>query len=298
MYLTIYILYLYINSEQDLIEYQAKCEYLKQSLLLNVKAKETFLVQPPDISQIRGGYKSLTVGAKLTFFFGKVLIYIMNIIGFSHIIPSMLVLCCFCCFTWPFKTARNCMKATLSEDKWINLFMSTNFFTVPALVVYFAFLDSGAYDEIQSWHIFYITWGASIGIMCVITSFLNKKQQSKFDNFLWSVIGVEATDTGKGYDDPSWFIVACLPAVVAGFIANYILEEKFLLECDNDTGDICFEDGRGCCVVISSHKLENFYDFMGGLFSNILAAYAFIRICGWILALGDLEMRAYATKRN
>ena len=41
-----------------MIEYQAKCEYLKESLLSTVKAKETFLVEPTDVSQIRGRYKS------------------------------------------------------------------------------------------------------------------------------------------------------------------------------------------------------------------------------------------------
>ena len=318
VYITIYlIIYLPIKCqhqskrEKDLEEYQRKCAYLKNelkgwstnyseigSLFKELDPEETYLVQPPDIDQILGGYKSLTLGGKISFFAGKILTYFANFIGLSHIVPSLFIVCFFYCFTWMCQCSRDCLSVMFTTHKWLNLYMSLSFFIVPPLIVYFCFIYSGVYDEIQSWHIFYIAWGSSIGIFCLIHSTMDRKKQREFDKFLWSIIGVEANDTGKGYDDPSWFIVACLPAVVAGFIANYILEEKFLLECNNETGDICFEDGRGCCVVISSHDISNFYDFMGGLFSNILAAYAFIRICGWILALGDLELRAYAKKQK
>ena len=59
---------------------------------------------------------------------------------------------------------------------------------------------------------------------------------------------------------------------------------------------ICYKDQ--CCELVSSHDISNFYSFSGSLASNILAAYAFVRIIAWICVQSDLEALATATKKK
>merc|ERR1719471_703114 len=70
-------------------------------------------------------------------------------------------------------------------------------------------------------------------------------------------------------------IASLLPSAIIGFIANFVLEEKFVLKCNegfaNEGTNLCSQDGSGCCQVISSHDIWNVQDFVGGLASNILA---------------------------
>merc|ERR1712129_676776 len=76
-------------------------------------------------------------------------------------------------------------------------------------------------------------------------------------------------------------IAALFPSAIIGFIANFFLEEKFKLQCDDSLDaigtNICSIDGSGCCEIVSSHDVWNSYTFIGGLASNILATWAIIR---------------------
>ena len=95
-------------------------------------------------------------------------------------------------------------------------------------------------------------------------------------------------------------ITSLLPAAVIGFLANHILEEKFLLECDAKlkSGDICYENGEACCIVISSHHFDHLFDFAGKLASNILAAFGVIRIIGWFMITNNKKIRHMVKKYN
>ena len=195
----------------------------------------------------------------------------------------------------------------------------------PFIIVYIVLLDAVDYDgwkgEIQSWMIGYIIWG--IFTFILISMFLygavfarNKAEaqslifQKCIDWLLW-IIGVQfnlkgAADIRDFGADVALFIVfvfpavaAILPCAIVGFIANYVLEEKFELKCSEDitNDDLCFEDGGyGCCEVISSHDFINSYSFMGGLASNILATWAIIRIVGYIMVNTSPELSMFANK--
>merc|ERR1711933_139742 len=77
-------------------------------------------------------------------------------------------------------------------------------------------------------------------------------------------------------------LASLLPAAVFGFIANFVLEEKFELKCDGiGENDCAVQTEIGCCDIISSHELNNTYEFAGGLASNIIATWAVIRIFGY-----------------
>jgi len=95
-------------------------------------------------------------------------------------------------------------------------------------------------------------------------------------------------------------IASLLPSAIIGFIANFVLEEKFVLKCNegfaNEGTNLCSEDGSGCCQVISSHNVWNAQDFVGGLASNILATWAIIRICGYLLVNASSEASVWAKR--
>ena len=100
-------------------------------------------------------------------------------------------------------------------------------------------------------------------------------------------------------------IPACaslLPAAIVGFISNFVLEEKFELKCDDnfvtDDIDLCFDSSYGCCKVISSHSWRNFYRFLGGLASNIIASWAIIRICGYLLVNASPDFSVHANRKR
>merc|ERR1712228_733035 len=97
-------------------------------------------------------------------------------------------------------------------------------------------------------------------------------------------------------------IAALLPSFIIGFIANFALEEKFELKCSddftNEGTNLCSADGTGCCQVISSHDISNTYTFVGGLASNILATWAVIRICGYLLVSASDTASVFAKRKK
>lgn len=83
------------------------------------------------------------------------------------------------------------------------------------------------------------------------------------------------------------------------FLANYALQPSYALKCSVDTvSDICFDEGEGCCEVISSHEFESSYSFVGGLSSNIIATWAVIRVCGFLLIQASPDLAVYGRKRK
>ena len=236
-----------------------------------------------------------------------------------HALPSALFGACCCWIPYVF--------CTNDEDDWfiaIWVVICTLGLTfMPFIMVYVVLLDSVDVDEwngeIQSWMIAYISWGiiSYLLSMIVLSTMVYEtwKQMEKMKtlmHIMFFIIGVDFGDIDFQalYNSNMVFgfcvvgvfpsMVASLPSAIVGFIANFVLEEKFVLQCsdDIDDTDLCFNNsGHGCCQVISSHDLRNSYSFMGGLASNILATWAIIRILGYLIVNIAPEAAIFA-KRN
>merc|ERR1711971_6931 len=154
----------------------------------------------------------------------------------------------------------------------------------------------------------YIVWGFFSFLITVAMSAMSEcgylNHYKSIVNVVTLVIGVDFGNfdvrrTGFGLTGVAvLFLFPCLasllPAAVCGFIANFALEKKFELKCSEDIiSDICFDDSFGCCEVISSHDVTNSYAFLGGMASNILATWAIIRICGYLLITAFPKLALY-----
>ena len=197
--------------------------------------------------------------------------------------------------------------------------------TTPILSVSCILSFTEVYDDgIQSWMISWLIWGIlafviiSMYIFGIIRGISEKDKIVKILNrIVLLIIGVDfgninvegLLEAGYGENDP-WklfgvFLVfpslACfMPAAIAGFIANYFLEEQFTLKCSKDTQNnyLCFEEKYGCCQIVSSFDYTNSYIFIGGLASNILAIWAIVRIIGYVMANASPTLTLYAKRKK
>ena len=230
-----------------------------------------------------------------------------------HLIPTfcvaVVVLCCI------FITCDN--KLERSRTKFAFIILSTlGLLIVPFIIVYSILLGavdhSGWNGEIQSWMISYLSWGIFSFLYSTIVALaiVMEVKLTLIMALMFWIIGVDFGDI-----DPDNFranltfalavvfvypaLAALLPATIIGFIANYVLEEQFELQCSHDITDseLCFDDKYGCCEIISSHNIQDSYQFMGGLSSNILATWAIIRIIGYLMVNVTPEAAIFA-KRN
>ena len=198
----------------------------------------------------------------------------------------------------------------------------------PVMIVCIILFHTDIYSEVQSWMIAYITWGAItfILIYIFIIALFGVKDKKKSDkltkintNIILYIVGVDlgkidirdkiensdVLEVVKGKDMALAVLMmippcaALLPSAIAGFLANYVLEEKFELKCKDDfvNEDICFDTSYGCCEVVSSHNWRNMYSFMGALASNILASWAVIRIAGYLLVNAYPNFSVHANRR-
>merc|ERR1719382_1892891 len=179
------------------------------------------------------------------------------------------------------------------------------------------------WDEIQSWMVSYIVWGvSSYTIFCVLLCAQSKQitqsGPSGFDTMMNVVLKIIGVDFGgvsimawsqANPMDPKFWAILCLfpslasllPAAIAGFIANFILEERFELSCDGieeNTDDCAVVTTDGCCEIISSHAAENMYGFLGGMASSILATWGIIQIFGFLIVSAFPEFALYAKKKK
>eukprot|EP00484_Ammonia_sp_Unknown_P022694 CAMPEP_0197027970 /NCGR_PEP_ID=MMETSP1384-20130603/7807_1 /TAXON_ID=29189 /ORGANISM="Ammonia sp." /LENGTH=573 /DNA_ID=CAMNT_0042456905 /DNA_START=44 /DNA_END=1765 /DNA_ORIENTATION=+ len=203
-----------------------------------------------------------------------------------------------------------------------NMLAYSGMLYVPAGVVYFALTRLDTWDEIQSWMISYVVWALLayvfsavywMGVQCHCG-------MSVIEDAMDLIIGVDLGDLklaiegkgGKAFEGTAKkksfkalsFIIpsfcALFPAAIVGFLANFILEEKFELVCSEDMvaeHHVCFEEAYGCCDVISNHDYRNTYQFLGGLFSNIIGMWAVIRICGYLVVNAFPAFSAYAKRK-
>ena len=188
----------------------------------------------------------------------------------------------------------------------------------PITIVSCLLLETEQWDEIQSWMISYLAWGIfsfSISIAVVRAhAWGNHSQVKSILDVVAFVIGVDfgdfdlsnASQSGTVIRFSLWFLfpalASVLPCAACGYIANFVLEKKFELKCSEDItasdSTICFDDSYGCCEVISSHDAESSSSFLGGMASNILAVWAIIRICGYVMVNSFPQLAPFAQKRK
>eukprot|EP01083_Nonionella_stella_P001658 4725_1 len=160
----------------------------------------------------------------------------------------------------------------------------------PVLVVKYVLLIVDKYnDEIQSWMIAYITWGVTAYITATLYNgavFSGDWSEGNnlfnmLANIILLVIGIDFGDFDMFSDGGMsfWCMIICgsdeqrftgiavlilfpaiaslLPAAICGYVANFVLEEKFELKCGTGitTDYLCFDDG--CCKLVSSHDIQN-----------------------------------------
>eukprot|EP01084_Bolivina_argentea_P171468 297066_1 len=251
------------------------------------------------------------------------------IIGF-HVFPSLILACC--CVVGPMMIVL-CIKDLDAQNEdtcfarmvWpFYAVFYVGIAVIPVVIILLILYETELYPEIQSWMISYITWGivSYIFTMGYMTAAVMQQELTLINNIILLINGVDfdvdvsqlvkigfEKNEGAEIDADAWAglgivfifpsIASVLPSSIVGFIANYVLEEKFELKCNdeiiNDT--LCFDEKFGCCEVISSHDVRNTYAFIGGLASNILATWAFIRIVGYLMVNINPEVSMLA-KRN
>eukprot|EP01083_Nonionella_stella_P079724 218881_1 len=308
-------------------EIKTKFPELYNALIINViKGKVTKIDPPlkiPEDVQKRKSIASLFVPL-----LGKIVACCTLIIIALHLVPFVLL---------SFAYWRCIDLESLSVgagDRMTSVFYIIMFcgFVAPPLIMTWLLLSKlRLYDEIQSWMIAYIVWGIFTFMVLttytILTIILQGRKQKKYlrtvNRIIFFIVAIDfgAFDiismlsaknvyiedifSGQAMGLVTFFlqmpIASLLPSAVCGFIANYILQEKFELKCRTEivNTNICFNSLEyGCCEVISSHNWMNSYAFMGRFASNILAVWAIIRICGYLLAnaRSDYAIHAKRTK--
>jgi len=152
------------------------------------------------------------------------------------------------------------------------------------------------FPEIQSWEVCYIMWSLCVSIaywiQIVLLEIMRKEDKAAakdtMSKWLLYPFGIKPSEAG---DSNRWSIplVSFAPAMVAGFLANFILEEKYVFQCDHSAydsiSDVCYHDEGVCCIAISSHTAP--ITFMASLASTILAAWGVIKAIGHLICISD-----------
>eukprot|EP01083_Nonionella_stella_P229530 812332_1 len=173
-----------------------------------------------------------------------------------------------------------------------------------SLLMYVVFIYGG-YSEIQSWMVGFVAWSFFRSFVWLLDDYATMTANVKLMDMIgatsWLINGIHISENVDVKSAGLFRSLMCLlPASVCGFLANYILQERFMLKCKESYMDsnVCFDDGVGCCEVVSSHDLMNAYYFTGGLVSNILASFTVIRISAWMLTFVNPEFKSYSSKRK
>merc|ERR1719242_1832036 len=109
--------------------------------------------------------------------------------------------------------------------------------------------------------------------------------RSKVAKWLLKPFGVNPSQQSQRSIFWSIPLVSLAPSMVAGFLANFFLETKYLIACDQSLfdpiSDVCFHEEGVCCMVISSHTKP--ITFLASMASTILAAWGVVKGIGLLI---------------
>lgn len=159
--------------------------------------------------------------------------------------------------------------------------------TTPIVIVYITNDVFNEFADIQSWQISHIIWGCCVAfLVCVrvVWVYWYGKNVRTFHDTLLNPFGIKSPkNSGK-----SWMytipLVALAPAIFVGFISNFVLEETYILKCDeiyNSISTIC-ENGV-CCNAISNH--DDLVDFVPKVASSMLAGWGIVKSLGYFITV-------------
>ena len=176
------------------------------------------------------------------------------------------------------------------------------------------------YPEVQSWQISYCVWGCSCGLLCLVAFICDKKGIiHKFQNWILWPFGIQVNNNAGillhlffmtisyhihhtlfyanriycTFSETSvWAIplVSVAVAIVGGFVANYALEQRFLLNCGSSYSEgMCYHDV--CCQPVGSHQFVESGRFVGDFASNILAAWGVVKGLAYFIVIHDKSVQ-------
>ena len=88
--------------------------------------------------------------------------------------------------------------------------------------------------------------------------------------------GIKAHKVPDGIDYPIMIITPLYPALIAGFLANWWLVDRYGLQCDSQHNGDCAVIHDGICCTVENSTLS-VTTMMGVLGGNISLGYAVIR---------------------
>eukprot|EP01084_Bolivina_argentea_P073091 132666_1 len=313
------------NMMNDCVEenksFQKNYPQLYKALFEGIFSRNLKQIKLPEFIPKEKQTKSLLT--QLIVSLGTILSTFIYIIIFFHVLPSMVMTACFVSFVWIMRwfilvcCYKKYTRRTWTGQFWFGIAIVAflGIAVMPPLIIYLLLNKTSNWNEMQSWMISYCVWGiltySFVTAMFLVRAGVRKIPLQKIHKVMLMLIGIEFSVPWKQMqrDGTSTLIQACifvlypsvsslLPAVIAGFITNFILEEKFVLKCNEKIQNdiLCFETGHGCCEIISSHDYRNSYAFIGGLTSNIIGSWVIIRICGYLITKAHSKMAVYAKR--
>eukprot|EP01084_Bolivina_argentea_P040278 74443_1 len=219
-------------------------------------------------------------------FIGKILQYTIISI---YLIHSHIFFCISCMIG-------SCIKDSMLAETVPTLINATGPVITTSIVVFSLNYIANIYNEIQSWQIAYILWSIICAILHYIQEIMvymskgnnRKKIVQTFDKLLLYPFGIKPSETG---DSGTWSLplVSTAPAIVGGYIANYILIKHYELECDPSyhiVSDIC--ERNVCCIVVKQDT--NWIYLVTLLASYILTAWGIVKSIGYFIAKYDNDI--------
>eukprot|EP01083_Nonionella_stella_P264493 897193_1 len=190
-----------------------------------------------------------------------------------------------------------CCLMTCDGNYWLTGFLSGIGPLVTSSTVVTLFQSFDVYDELQSWEVAYIIWGFSFFILCAIEPFITWSRGGKeheqevgtyWNSFLLKPFGIQVSSDGNT-SMWSFTLVSLFPSIVGGYIANFLFDQKYEMECGTDIiSSVCF-DANTCCTLRSSHR--DWYLFLPNIASSMVAAWGIIKITASILISTDDEIQ-------
>eukprot|EP01084_Bolivina_argentea_P170807 295965_1 len=217
----------------------------------------------------------------------------------------------------------------------------SGFVVVPAVMINYLFLPKHFHEkwipwtEHQSWMMAYYIWSGFTYILSLIyyIALVQKKnwwrnRTSQMYDIILFIVGLKFENIDLSHIlNNGWrhhigtslvmsllfpALASLLPSAVGGFIANFFLEEQFILNCDYtddyrhnqqwnittvNSGSKIIPQWVGACQVYSSHDWRTgSYEFIGGLAANILFYWGLIKLATYFIVNAFGTLRVYARR--